>query len=540
MAVSDTPAAPPGATGAGASPPPTLVLCEPPYVFWDRSLDRLREGEETIPGMGVLMLAAVARQRGYRVHLVDAKGPGTSVESVGREIVALRPDYLGLSATTISVTNAARIATHVKSCLPDVVTIVGGPHVSAVPERTLGEFPSFDFGIAGEGEVSLFELLARLDRGRGARGRGGRPASPQSGHEAVARVEPTDATAVAGLVYRRGPRIHTNPRAPYIDDLDALPMPAWDLLPDFPHRFRPSLLSYPRTPVASLITSRGCPFTCSFCDRSTSGRRGRMHGVEAVVAMCRELVARGVRHILFVDDLFTVRKQRVRELCLAFLDEGLEFTWSCNSHPNLLDLETMRLMRRAGCWQIAYGIESGSQRVLDVVKREVRIPRMRETLRMTRAAGIRTKGYVMVGHPTEGFDSLAETAAFLKVVELDLCQITKFTPYPGTPAYPGIRAHGTFEEDWERMNAMNFVFIPHGLTEDVLERYFDHLNRVFYSRPDVLWGLAGVLAREPRFIGRLLASARVYVGSKFAAGRYVLGHLPRAYRRPVPTSAADG
>ena len=120
----------------------------------------------------------------------------------------------------------------------------------------------------------------------------------------------------------------------------------------------------------------------------------------------------------------------------------------------------MQLMQRAGCWQIAYGIESGSQRVLDVVKREVRIPRMRETLRMTRAAGIRAKGYLMIGHPTEGLDSLDETAAFLRTVELDLCQITKFTPYPGTPAYPTIREHGTFVEDWERMNAMNFVFIP--------------------------------------------------------------------------------
>jgi radical SAM superfamily enzyme YgiQ (UPF0313 family) len=497
--------------GSPAAPPRprTLVLCEPPYVFWDRSLDRLREGEETIPGMGMLILAAVARTRGYRVHLVDAKRAGASVEDATREILALAPDYLGLSATTISVNNAARIAHRVKAAAPGVVTIVGGPHVSAIPERTMEAFPAFDYGVVGEGEVSLFELLDRLE----------------------AR-QPVD--AVAGLVYRQwreGGRVQANPRAPYIDDLDALPMPAWDLLPDFPHRFRPSILSHPQTPVASLITSRGCPFSCAFCDRSTSGKRGRMHSVGTVVALCRHLVERGVKHILFVDDLFTVRKQRVIELCHALLDEGLRFTWSCNSHPNLLDLDTMRLMRRAGCWQIAYGIESGSQRVLDVVKREVRIPRMRETLRMTRAAGIRTKGYVMIGHPTEGLDSLEETAAFLRDVELDICQVTKFTPYPGTPAYPTIHEHGTFDEDWERMNAMNFVFIPHGLGTDVLERYFDHLYRTFYSRPDVLWGLARLLFREPSFARRLLASAGPYLRNRFAAGRYVVGRLPPEYRR---------
>jgi radical SAM superfamily enzyme YgiQ (UPF0313 family) len=223
-------------------------------------------------------------------------------------------------------------------------------------------------------------------------------------------------------------------------------------------------------------------------------------------------------------------------MCEAFLDAGFRFTWSCNSHPNLLDAATMKLMKRAGCWQIAYGIESGSQRILDVVKREVRLPRMRETLRMTRAAGIRAKGYLMIGHPTEGLDSLAETALFLREVELDLCQITKFTPYPGTPAYPTIREHGTFDEDWERMNAMNFVFVPRGLSVDALETYFDHLYRRFYRRPDVLWGLAKLMAEEPRYLKRLATSAAIYLRGKFAAGRYLVGTLPRRYR---PTALAE-
>lgn len=495
---------------AGASRGKTLVLCEPPYVFWDRRMDRLREGEETIPGIGVLVLAAVARAKGYRVHLIDAKRQGTPLEDVCKQIAALRPDYLGLSATTISVNNAARIATRVKELAPDVVAVLGGPHVSAIPRPTLEAFPDIDFAVVGEGEHSLFELLERLEQRRAV-------------------------DDVPGLAYRRNGAIHANPRAPYIDDLDELPPPAWDLLPDFPHHFQPSMFSYPRTPVATLITSRGCPFSCSFCDRSTSGRKGRMHSVGYVVELCRHLAGLGVRHILFVDDLFTVRKDRVVELCQAFLDNGFDFSWSCNSHPNLLDLKTLKLMRRAGCWQIAYGIESGSQRILDVVKREVRIPRMRQTLRMTREAGIRTKGFLMIGHPTEGLDSLAENVGFLKQVELDMCQITKFTPYPGTPAYPTIREYGTFDEDWERMNAMSFRFIPHGLSEEILETYFDHLYRTFYRRPDVLWALARLLVQEPRYIKRLASSSVVYVRSKFAAGRYVIGRLPARFRPTLRT-----
>jgi anaerobic magnesium-protoporphyrin IX monomethyl ester cyclase len=491
----------------------TIVFCEPPYVFWDRSLDGLRKGEETIPGMGMLILAAVARQKGYRVHLIDAKEQGRALEDVSSEIAALKPDYLGLSATTISVTNAARIAARVKEMLPGVVTLVGGAHVSAIPERTMEAFPSLDYGICGEGEHSMFDLLARLEAG-------------------------TSIDSVAGLAWRRDGKILANPRAPYIDDLDELPPPAWDLLPDFPHRFQPSLFSYPKSPVASLITSRGCPFSCSFCDRSTSGKKGRLHSIGYIVELCRKLEGMGVRHILFVDDLFTIKRERVVALCNAFLENGFRFTWSCTSHPNLLDLDTMKLMKKAGCWQIAYGIESGSPRVLNVVKHEVKIPRMRETLRLTRQAGIRSKGYVMLGHPTEALDSLAETLAFLKVVELDMCQITKFTPYPGTPAYPTIRTHGTFTENWEQMNAMNFVFVPNGLTEEVLETYFDQCYRTFYSRHDVLRGLAGIMLREPRFLWRLVQNAALFLRHKSGAFRNLFRRDVPAELRPQARSGA--
>lgn len=484
--------------------PRTIVFCEPPYLFWDRGRDRLRQGEETIPGMGVLMLAAVARQHGYRVHLLDAKRQGTPLDDVCRTIEALRPDVLGLSATTISVANAARIAARIKQVLPKVVTVLGGAHVSAIPERTLAAYPAIDYGIVGEGEVSLFALLERLERG-------------------------APIGDVPGVAYRDNGRPIATPRAPYIDDLDALPDPAWDLLPEFPHRFQPSLFSYPRTPVATLITSRGCPFTCVFCDRSTSGRKGRLHSVATVVRLVRELAERGARHVIFLDDLFTVRRQRVVEICEAFLDAGLDVTWSCNSHPNLLDPETMALMRRAGCWQIAYGIESGSQRVLNHVKHEVKIDRLLKTLHMTREAGLKIKGLMMCAHPTETVESLAETNRFLRTAPLDLMQLTKFTPYPGTPSYPTIHEYGTFVEDWENMNAMNFVFIPNGLDVPTLEYWFHRMYRTFYTRPDVLLGLAKVVLEEPRFLGRL----RGY------AGPYMAGALRRmwqSWRPPAETA----
>lgn len=466
--------------------PQTVVFVEPPYVCWDRRMDRVREGEEQMPGIGTLTLAAVVRAAGHRVRLVDGKQTGTAVEAVADAVAAYDPDHVGISATTVSIANAGRIAALLQQRLPRAVVTVGGPHVSAVPARTLDANPGFDFGIVGEGERSYLALIDRLAAGG----------------------DPSD---VPGLAWRTVDGVRVNPRAPYLDgdELDRLPFPAWDLLPEFPLRFQPNVFNYRQTPVASLVTSRGCPFSCAFCDRSTSGRRGRFLGVDAVIALCRELSDRGVLHVLFYDDLFTVNRRRVVELCERFLAEGFRFTWSCNSHPNLLDAPTLRLMRRAGCWQIAYGIESGSQRILDLVKHEVKLPRMLETLRLTRAAGIRVKGLLMMAHPTENERSLAETVEFLRTAPLDLVQITKFTPYPGTPAYATIAEHGRFEEDWERMNAMQWLFVPHGLTPEILEGWFRRAYRTFYTRPDVLWGLARTLVGEPRYLRRLATYVRV-------------------------------
>src|SRR5262245_3443801 len=277
----------------------TVVLVEPPYVCWDRRLDRVREGEEEIPGIGTLVLAAVLREHGHRVAIVDGKRTGTPVDEVARQVAALGPDHVGISATTISIHNAGRIAAQVKALVPGAVVTVGGPHVSAVPERTLDTFDGFDYGIVGEGERSWFDLIARLEAG-------------------------ADPRAVEGLVWRDGETVRANPRAAYLDgeELDELPEPAWDLVPDFPLRFQPNIFNYRATPVASVVTSRGCPFSCTFCDRSTSGRKGRFHSVEYVVAMCRRLERMGVRHVLFYDDLFTVSRRRVEELCERFLAEG--------------------------------------------------------------------------------------------------------------------------------------------------------------------------------------------------------------------------
>jgi radical SAM superfamily enzyme YgiQ (UPF0313 family) len=349
-------------------------------------MDRLREGEETIPAWACSCSPPSRASAATASSSIDAKTQGPTLEEVCRRIVARVPTISAFPATTISVTNAARIAERIKALLPDVVTILGGParqrHSRTHPDRV----SSIDYGIVGEGEISLFALLERLEAGPGDRRR-----AQDWSTAATASVRAAPARAV-----HRGPRRIPDARVGPAARLPA-PLPAVDL--QLPAHADGDADHVARLPVYVHVLR---PLDV--------GKKGRMHSVEYVVGLCRHLVSLGVRHITFVDDLFTVRKKRVVELCEAFLDEGFTFSWSCNSHPNLLDFPTLQLMKRAGCWQIAYGIESGSQKVLDVVKREVRIPNMRNTLRMTRRPASAPKGYMMIGHPTEDIASLNETS----------------------------------------------------------------------------------------------------------------------------------
>jgi hypothetical protein len=241
----------------------TVVFVEPPYVCWDRRMDRVREGEEEMPGVGTLVLTAVARERGHRAHIVDGKRSGTPIEDVAQAIAAHDPDHVGVSAMTISVTNAAEIAERVEAAPTPYDHHGRRAARERHPRANARDVFGFDYGVVGEGERSYFDLIDALDAGR----------------------DPRD---VAGLVYRDGSVVRANPRAPYLDgaELDELPQPAWDLAHDFPLRFQPNVFNYRATPVASLVTSRGCPFSCTFCDRSTSGRRGRFHSVDYVMRMC--------------------------------------------------------------------------------------------------------------------------------------------------------------------------------------------------------------------------------------------------------------
>lgn len=456
------------------------ILFATPPVSREACYGDLKDAGSAAPALGLLMLAAVARDLGHEVTVLDGVAMQLDAASFRAHLNAFAPDVLGLSATTFTVAAAAAVAQAAKSARPGVVTILGGPHVSAVPDETMRRFPAFDVAVIGEGEATLAELLAVLDR-RG------------------------DLVEVAGLLIRNGERLlSTGPRVP-IAGLDTLPLPAWELLDGFPRRYAPAPFKVRQLPAASLVSSRGCPNRCLFCDRSVFGDHCRFHSADSVVAMIRTLAERfGVREICFEDDTFVTHRGRLKAICeqLIALDAGI--TWNCLARVNQVTAEGLVLMRRAGCWQVSFGIESGSQRILELIGKQATLAQIREAVRMTRAAGLRAKGFFILGHPGETRETLRETIDFALQLPLNDISVSLMTPFPGTELHRRAAEFGTLNPDWERMNLLTAAFLPHGLAGEDLQAAQRALLRRFYLRPRAFVDYAGRLLRQPSLAGPLL------------------------------------
>ena len=466
--------------------PMKIALVSPP-ISLEARYGKLAGSGSSMPSLGLLSLAAVARKAGFEAHIIEAPALGLSFGEVMERLAAIRPDIVGLTATTLSIFNAHETARGVKEAMPEAVTVVGGPHVSAAPILTLERFPSFDIAVLGEGEATLIELMEALSEGR-------------------------DVSAVAGLAVRTdGKAVLTAPR-PFIKDLDTLPLPAWDLMPGFPAAFKPAPFRYRQLPAAILVSSRGCPNRCIFCDRTVFGRACRFFSADYVMSLIKELHDRyGVKELEFEDDTFVVNKPRVMDICDRLKSSGWGMSWSCLGRVDMVNPELLKAMKAAGCWQISYGIESGDQGILDLVEKKIKLERAREALAWTKEAGMMTKGFFIMGFPTETIATMQKTIDFAKKEALDDISVFKLTPLPGSKIYDMARDYGTFDDDWRKMNLLDTVFVPNGLTKEDLDDACRRMLKEFYLRPSIIASYMLRLAKKPSHLADLLRGFSAFV-----------------------------
>ena len=469
---------------------PCIVFVNAPLGLVER-YGALSAAANTLPAMGVCNLAAVARREGYGVGLVEACSLGLSLEQTVSAIMEQGPGFVGLSALTLSINSAASLAGRLKELDPRISVIIGGAHVTAVPRLTMELFPPFDVGVLGEGEDLIVDLLDALSAGR-------------------------DLSSIKGIVYRKDGEIIEAARRPFIEDMDRLPFPAFDLLPGFPGAYHPGPFRFRRLPAVSIVTSRGCPNKCTFCDRSVFGAKCRAYSPGYIIDMLKRLIMEhGVREVLFEDDTFFLFPGRVREICEMILREEIDLSWSCLARANAVEPEMLSLLKRAGCWQIGYGIESGSQRILDLVGKGLKLEAVRRAVRWTKEAGILSKGFFITGHQTENEESLRETIDFAMSIPLDDMTVTMLTPFPGSQIYREAAAYGDFDDDWRKMNLVNAVFVPRGLTKAVLEGQMRRMYRRFYLRPRIICNYAGRMFTQWRAAPAILLGFVAFMKTAF-------------------------
>ncbi|MGC6507767.1 MAG: B12-binding domain-containing radical SAM protein [Myxococcota bacterium] len=418
--------------------------------------------------LGILYIAAVLEQAGHTVSVIDAAAELLNVEKTTERVKEFEPDVIGLGSFTVTFETTRKLGQSLKDILPDVPIILGSYHVTLVPHEAMAD-ECFDVGVLGEGEYTMLELVEHYAGDR----------SLEDIHGICYRV--TDPTQPEGW------RLHKTPTRAKFKELDELPFPARHLLP--PNIYRPVPVDDHAFPKFAMITSRGCPHACAFCQKSRSGYRS--HSATYVVDEIEHLVRDfGVRDIAFVDSLFCANKRRVHAICDEIIRRGLntKVSWTCSSRVEVVDKPLLQKMKDAGCWRTRFGIESGHDDVLDFISKGITQKKIREAITAADEVGLRPKAFFMIGHMPDTKDRILETIEFAKSIPLHDVTVQINTLLPETPqlevwnreGYKWGRIVNTTTDEksfWEP------TFVPWGLEPEDLIELHRRFYREFYFRP---------------------------------------------------------
>ena len=354
----------------------------------------------SVPPLGLAYIAAMARELGHSVDIIDAYATGMSWAAFEERIKTLRPEAIGFSAMTPIADVVARA---VQVCRPYAKKIVlGGPHPTAVGEEVFTEMPGLDAAVIGEGEPVIGPLLDWWANG-------------------------SQGDAPPGV---RVPGCHFTAATPM--NPSDIPRPARDLLPNGAYRY----LFATRRGFATMISSRGCPYRCSFCDKSVGGSKWRARSAVDVVDEMAELKHQyGVGFINFYDDNFTISRKRVMAICDEIIERRLDIEWKCEGRVDSVDPDLLRRMREAGCRVVAYGVESANPETLALLRKDITVGQAVTAFAHTKAAGLRSLAYMILGAPGEDRAAVQASIQFCRDIDADYVQFSTLSAMPGTPLF---------------------------------------------------------------------------------------------------------
>ncbi|MDD5614392.1 MAG: radical SAM protein [Candidatus Omnitrophica bacterium] len=448
-----------------------VVLINPPFSLEERYGSRIKEFGALAEPMGLAYIAGSLERENIPVEIIDAPALELSEESIAGYIRDNNFTAAGITFLTPMFDAVKKLSAAIKKHSPGIKIIAGGAHPTALPEDTLRECPDIDYLCIGEGEGAILDFLKFL-RGE------------------------INIAGVPSLAYRDNGRIIKNSLLDNKDNLDSLPKPARHLLPM--ERYR---LTASRTKKSgfcpTIILARGCPFDCRFCSHPF-GRTFRRHSVKRVIEEIQELQEiYSTGQFNFEADTLTLDKQFIMELCGAIIKEGLDIRWTCESRTDTVDEQALKMMKDAGCWQISYGVESGSQRLLDIINKGIKKEDVERIFKITHRIGISIRGFFMLGLPSETLEESLETINFAKKLNPLWAQFTVTIPYPGTPMFYDLLAcaelkHRIWAEynTWGGWADKRLPYIPKGRTEEEIKNLQKKAMRMYYIRPNVIFNHA--------------------------------------------------
>ncbi|MBT6691324.1 radical SAM protein [Candidatus Parcubacteria bacterium] len=435
----------------------------PVEILWGEYV----KGEGFVPPIGLICIGGYLKEKNYEVKIKDSQVDKMTEEDLVKYLEENQFDVIGIPTFTNSVSFSYNTAKICKRVLPNCKIIFGGVHGTIMPERTLKECPEADFIVLREGEYRL-EALLKYFKG-----------------------EIDDLKAIEGIAYRQDGKTIVQP-AEKLVDIDELPLPAYDLL-DM-SKYVPHPTQYKVLPNYPLVIQRGCPYNCAFCDAwAVHGRQIRHRSVDNVMKELTLLKEKyNAKGVYFQDSTFLINKVYIKELLNRMIDEKLNLTWACNTRVNTVDREILDLMKKAGCWMVVYGIESGNQKSLDLMRKRVTVEQNEEAVRITEDAGLVACCSYILALPGEDYDDAMNTINFSLKLKGTVGMFYLPVPYPGTDLIDICKEHGGLREDvkWEDYSAVDFsnpVYINPLIGKEKMQKLLGLAMRKYYTSPIIIW-----------------------------------------------------
>ena len=475
-----------------------ILFINPPYT----NFEGMKESGGHLLPLSFGYLASCARKQipGLEFEVLDCETEGLDYQQIEARVSKIKPDLVGITCPTPAMKHVYKICEIIKGIYPNTPIVAGGIHPTALPERTMIEGKKIDFIIIGEGEATFVELLRALKNGQ------------------------KELSNIAGLCWRKENVITINQRRGLTKNLDELPFPARDIY-NLKLYYSAPTKKVSEESATPIVTSRGCPFDCIHCPSKIIFQGFvRYRSADSVVAEIEECINKyNLREFNFYDDTFTINKERVIEICNKIIEKKLRIYWICMARVNTIDDEVVEAMKQAGCKKISFGLESGSQMILDLMRKKTTVEQGKKAVEIVKKHGLEIHASLMLGNVGETVQTIKETINFAKSLDLDNATFFITSPFPGTDLYQIAQDLGHINQNtkWEAFAPLTVqqpILVQNNLTGEELIYWQKKAFRQFYLRPKYvikklrrLRGIGGIksLFEGIRIFSRILSRREI-------------------------------